>query len=232
MAFCGVDTGNMKIEIKPLTSDQHKDALFQNYSANNQDKIRRAFRLPPIFVGRSDDYTRSTAESSRRLADEQVFGPERLVWDELMNRVIFPEMGFTYHKYKSNTPNTTDNEQLVNILAGAEKTGGMTPRIARMMLEEILGQTLPGFKPYEPKDKETEEANNFDPDAPFSLSMAAAVKNEADAAEPGQQVTALKALGIVGAEDVVGAGSTKAFIERLDALAARVDKLQTRDDTL
>jgi PBSX family phage portal protein len=181
----GEDGGQVKVSAQPLVKDQHRDALFQNYSANNQDKIRRAFRLPPIFVGRSDDYTRATAESSRRLADEQIFAPERDEFDSLVNRVLFPEMGIRFHKFRSNSPNTTDNTQLVKILAGAEKTGGMTPRIARKMLEDILGIDLPDF----PAD--------FPADTPFSLTMAEAVKNKADGAEPGQQVTALKALGIL-----------------------------------
>jgi PBSX family phage portal protein len=209
----GEDGGQVKIEMKPLTDVQHKDALFQNYSEKNQDKIRRAFRLPPIFVGRSDDYTRSTADSSRRLADEQIFAPERLVWDELMNRVIFPEMGIIYHKYKSNTPNTTDNEQLVRILSGSEKTGGMTPRIARQMLEEILGNTLPDFPP------------DFPLDVPFSLTMAEAVKNKADPTQPGQQVTALKALGILANDGDADEETTVKAAEELLALNQKVEKL-------
>lgn len=182
----GEDGGQVKIDIKPLTAEQHNDALFQNYSNNNQDKIRRAFRLPPIFVGRASDYTRATAESSRRLADEQIFSPERDEFDELVNRILFPEMGVIYHRFKSNTPNTTDNQQLVKILGGAEKTGGMTPRIARSMLEEILGIDLPSFP------------GDFPADTPFSLTMAEAVKNQADPTEPGQQVTAMKTLKALG----------------------------------
>jgi len=178
----GEDGGQVKVDIQPLTKDQHRDALFQNYSQNNQDKIRRCFRLPPIFVGRSDDYTRATAEASRRLADEQIFSPERDEFDTVVNRVLFPEMGIRFHRFKSNSPNTTDNQQLVRILAGAEKTGGMTPRIARAMLEDILGIDLPGFP------------EGFPADSPFSLTMAEAVKNKGDASEPGQQVTALKAI--------------------------------------
>jgi PBSX family phage portal protein len=179
----GEEAGQLKLDIKPLTKDQHDDALFQDYSSNNQDKIRRAFRLPPIFVGRSDDYTRATAESSRRLADEQVFAPERDEFDNLMNRIIYPAMGVKYHKFKSNSPNTTDNEQLVKILGGAEKTGGMTPRIARLVLGDILSQDIGDDFPAD-----------FPADAPFSLTMAEAVKNQADPSEPGQQLTALKAL--------------------------------------
>lgn len=177
----GEDSGqHIKIEIKPLTENQHKDALFQNYSKSNQDKVRRVWRLPPIFVGRTDEYTRTTAEASRVLADEQIFSPERSTFDDFINRIIFPEMGIIYHKYLSNSPNTTDNQQLVKILSGSEKTGGITPRIARDILEDILSKELPAF----PKD--------FPADTPFSLTMAEAVKNKADPTEPGQQVTALK----------------------------------------
>ena len=135
-----------------------------------------------IFVGKTDDYTRTTAEASRVLADEQVFSPERMSWDDFMNRILFPEMGIIYHCYKSNSPNTTDNQQLVKILGGAEKTGGMTPEIAREILEDILSKELPPI------------SDEFPADVPFSLTMAEAVKNQADASEPGQQVTALKAV--------------------------------------
>lgn len=179
-AYEGEDTGQVKVDITPLSSEQIRDALFQEYSQNNQDRIRRMFRLPPIMVGKSDDYTRATADTSRRLADEQIFAPERERFDSWINRKLFPAMGIVYHKYRSNTPNTTDNTQLVSLLARAEKTGGMTPRIARTMLEDILGIELGGFK------------DEFDPDMPFSLTMAEAVKNKADVNEPGQQVTALK----------------------------------------
>lgn len=178
--FEGEDAGQIKLDVKPLTDTQHKDSLFQNYSKNNRDQIRRAFRLPPIFVGRSDDYTRATAESSRKLADEQIFSPERDEFDNFINKRLMPELGAIYHKFKSNSPNTSDNTQMVKILAGAEKTGGMTPAIARAILEDILSLELPEFPEGFPKDM------------PFSLTMAEAVKNQADASEPGQQVTALK----------------------------------------
>jgi capsid portal protein len=176
----GEDSGNVRIAMEPLTKSQIQDALFQEYSKSNQDKVRRAWRLPPILIGKSEDYTRSTADTSRRLADEQIFEPERQEFDSFVNRRLFPAMGIVFHKFKSNSPNTTDNAELVKILSGSEKTGGMTPRIARMILEDVLGQELPEF----PAD--------FPADSPFSLLMADAVKNKADASEPGQQVTALK----------------------------------------
>lgn len=215
----GEDGGHLKIDIKPLTRDQHKDAMFQKYSSNNRDAIRRAFRLPPILVGRAEDYTRATADASIKLADEQIFAPERDDFDSFMNRRLFPEMGIMYHKYKSNSPNTTDNTELVKILSGAEKTGGMTPRIARAILSDVLGISLPDI-----------DESAVPADIPFSLTMAEAVKNQADPTEPGQQVTALKAIAqLTGAEsDVVDAAYEQAAGDLLairDAVEKRLRKV-------
>jgi PBSX family phage portal protein len=178
----GEDGGQIKIEIKPLTREQHTDAMFQKYSANNRDSIRRAFRIPPILVGRAEDYTRATADASVKLADEQIFAPARAIVDQFLNRRVFPEKGYRYHKFKSNSPDTTDNTELVNLLKDAEKTGGMSPKIARDILSDVLGRPLPPV------------SDAFNGDVPFSLTMAEAVKNKADPTEPGQQFTALKAI--------------------------------------
>lgn len=177
--------GQVKVDAKPVTQAQHKDALFQEYSKNNRVKIRRSFRLSPLHVGEAQAFNRATAEISRRVVDEQVFAPERDEFDQLINRIMFPAMDIRYHQFKSNSPNTTDNTELVRILAGAEKTGGMTPRIARKALEDIFGVELPPFP------------DSFPQDVPFSMTMAEAVKNMADASEPGQQITALKALEVI-----------------------------------
>lgn len=186
----GESEGHVKMDIKPLTDSQISDAMYREYAKGNRDDVRVSFRLPPIFVGRTEDYTRATAETSRRLADEQVFAPERDDFDDWTNRILFPEMGVVYHRYQSNSPNTTNNSELVRILAGAEKTGGMTPWIARAVLEDVLSKDLPRF----PKE--------FPIDVPFSLTMAEAVKNQADPTEPGQQLTALKRLKMLS--DIVG----------------------------
>lgn len=148
---------------------------------------RRGWRI--LVSGNTDEYTRATVEASRRMADEQIFAPERDQFDDMITRVLFPHMGIRYHKFKSNSPNTTDNQELVKILAGAEKTGGMTPRIARMLLEDILGIELP------------ELPKGFPSDVPFSLLMAEAVKNKADPTEPGQQTTALKLIDTLTGPD-------------------------------
>lgn len=179
--YDGVESAHIKIDIKPLTQNQLRDQLFQEYGKNNREKLREAFRLPPIFVGRADDYTRATADSSRRLADEQVFKPERDEFDEFMNNQLLPTMGFRLHVFRSNGPNVTDDQDLIAILADAERAGGMTPRIARMILGDIFGkQDLPPMDP------------SVNLDIPFSLQLAEKVKNEA----PIEAQPAVKSLGV------------------------------------
>lgn len=188
----GQETGIPKMSVEKLTSEQMRDQLFQQYSMNNADKVRQAFRMPPIFVGRSDDYTRSTAEASRRLADEQVFSPEREEFDNLMNQRIMPEMGVLYHSFVSNGPNVTDDEDLINVMGVAERSGGMTPRIAREMIAEILGMDEHSLPPLDPSIK---------PDVPFTLQVAEAVKNTA---QPGHQLAVKSLLG-EGSDPALGA---------------------------
>jgi PBSX family phage portal protein len=160
-------TGTMKIETTPLTNVQHTDQLFQLYDENNADKIRRAFRLPPIFVGKAQDYTRATAEQSRRLADEQVFAPERLEIDHVINYRLLPLLEIKYHRFQSNSPNTTDNKELAQILSFSEKTGGLTPNIARAIMSDIFGIDLGEVDP-----------SKFDGDIPFTITIAEKVKKQ------------------------------------------------------
>lgn len=178
----GTETSNMKLDIKPLTDQQMRDQLFQEYSKNNRDKIRGAFRIPPIFVGRSEDYTRATVDSSTKLADQQVFSPERDKFDELMNERILPEMGVLYHNFVSNGPNVTADDDLIAVIDSAERSGGMTPRMCRRFIADITGVDEHALPPLDP---------SVNPDMPFSLQVAEAVKNQA---EPSHQL-AVKSMG-------------------------------------
>ena len=126
-----------KITIKEAGDSQKQDQMFQIYDKNNQDKVRQSFRLPPLFVGRSDDYTRATAQESRRVADEQVFAPERPTVDNPMTKLMMDE-GFRFHVFKSRTPNITDNEILAKVMVAAEKSGAMTPARASVFLEDVF----------------------------------------------------------------------------------------------
>lgn len=153
------DPGAMKLELKPLTEYQHTDALFQEYIQMNNDMVRRAFRLPPIFVGRAEDYNRAVAESSRKLAEEQIFGPERQAIDIKFTQTVLARLGLAYVLFRTNTPNVTDNFELTQLLATAERSGGLTPRISRHVVEDITNEELGEPDP------------SINPDVPFTYTM-------------------------------------------------------------
>lgn len=153
------DPGSMKLELKPLVEAQRSDAMFQNYMEGNRQNVRRAFRVPPIFLGRADDFSRSTAEASRKLAEEQIFAPERNAVDDLFTNTLIARLGLANVTYVSNTPSVTDNYELTQLLATAERSGGLTPRIGRRIIEDILNLELP------------EVAEVINPDLPFSWTM-------------------------------------------------------------
>jgi PBSX family phage portal protein len=168
------DPGSMKIEIQPLTKEQHTDALFVNYQNSNDERIRRAWRFPPIYVGKSDDFTGKTIEASRKLGDEQVFAPERGKVDRFLTRDVLLRLGIVWCTFKSNSPNVTENAELVKLLASGEKTGGLTPRIARKLLSRVVNEDLGEVDP-----------DLLPADQPFSLTLAQIMKTNAASAAPG-----------------------------------------------
>ena len=172
-----LNPGTMKMEIKDLSNAQKEDQLFQEYDKNNSEKIRRCFRLPPIFVGKEESINRATAQESRKLADEQVFSPERDDFDVFMNKVLVSEFGMKYHTFKSNSANVTNDEDLVKVLSSGEKTGGVTPNLSRKILSDVLNTELPQYDPAKVP---------FDPDIPLSYSLVEMSKTVGGNADTGK----------------------------------------------
>lgn len=141
---------------------------------NSTIVTRRNGRI--LVSGNSDDYNRSTADSSRKLAEEQVFRPERDSVDDVFNTTIVPALGAASVVFRSNTPNVTDNYELTQLLAVAERSGGLSPHISRLVVEDVLGRDLPEVDP------------EINPHVPFTLTMLREQLN-AQAAIAGQTST-------------------------------------------
>jgi capsid portal protein len=168
------DPGVVKIDLTPLGKEQHSDAMFVNYKKANDESTRRAWRFPPIFVGKSEDFTGKTIDASRRLGDEQVFGPERHRFDRFWTTAVLLELGVVYSTFRANSPDVAENADLVKMMAQGEKTGGMTPRIARAVIGRIVNEDLGEVDP-----------TKLDPDVPFSLSLANLMKSTSATDAPG-----------------------------------------------
>ena len=137
----GTSSPKVSVQFVPLSDAQQKDSLFDNYDRTNREKIRSSFRLPPIFVGLTSDYTRATARESREVAEEQVFGPERADHDFVINRLLFPAMGVRYWRYKSLPPTVNDFEIMSGTLDTFSRCG-LTVREAREEIARLLNRPL------------------------------------------------------------------------------------------
>lgn len=71
---------------------QDQDSTFEGYDEKNEKRIRRAFRLPGIFLGMADSYNFASAHASYVVAEAQVFAPERDEEDERLNMTIMREI--------------------------------------------------------------------------------------------------------------------------------------------
>lgn len=49
-------SGAVKVTVERFGAERMQDSMFQNYDKNSEEHIRVAFRLPPLFIGRSQDY--------------------------------------------------------------------------------------------------------------------------------------------------------------------------------
>lgn len=135
-----------KIEMKPLASERQSDALFQEYDKNNQTKVRSSFRIPPIFIGKSEDMTYATAQASLTMAEAQVFGPERNKVDDFFNFVILSDKEGRppqLWRFRSNPPRISDPQTIVNALEVFDAIGALTPNIAIGIANELFDLSIP-----------------------------------------------------------------------------------------
>lgn len=88
--------GNVKVTVERFGSERMQDSMFENYDVRCEERVRSSFRLPPIFVGKSKEYSFATAFASYTVAEAQVFVPEREEFDEVINNTIMRELNDEY----------------------------------------------------------------------------------------------------------------------------------------
>lgn len=93
-------SGSVKVTVERFGAERMQDAMFQQYDKNTEDHVRASFRLPPLFTGRAQDYNFATAMTGYMTAEAQVFGPERVEFDERM-RWIVKALGVKSYEFKS-----------------------------------------------------------------------------------------------------------------------------------
>lgn len=127
-----------KMELKALVGERQGDALWSEYEKDNADKVRSSFRLPPIYIGLSTDYTYATAKTSFEVAEGQVFGPERHKFDDLINAKIVATYDPQYWSFRSQPPRIAAKEDIIAAISAFERVGALTPNVTIGLANEFF----------------------------------------------------------------------------------------------
>ncbi|MGE6629842.1 phage portal protein [Bacillus sp. NPDC077027] len=136
------DVSNVKVNFKSLAEILQEDALFLEYDDKTRNKIRSAFRLPPIYTGESQDYNKATADTARKTTEEQVFQPERHLITGKLNTLFLPDLDLWHVRFLLNGPDFRDPLEIAKVLTPFIQAGAVSPNDLRDLAGRILGKTL------------------------------------------------------------------------------------------
>jgi len=134
-----VKSQSPKGELIKTNDLQREDALYMKYAETAEAAVIETYRLSPITIGKSQDYTRSTAEAAKRVVQEQVFGPEAREEDFVINERILPELGAIWWTFKTLAAPSSDESIVGTMVQALSESAGITPRMAKQLAEKFLG---------------------------------------------------------------------------------------------
>jgi len=149
--------GGVRVDVETFGSDRQQDSMFENYDDRCEKRVRASFRLPPLFVGKADDYSYASVFASYTLAEAQVFAPERMEFDEAFNNTVMKEVTKGKYRIKSKPLTVADAETNLNTLRTAMNAGAITKK---SLIENLNLVGSVEVKPLE-KDVEDEIAERF-----------------------------------------------------------------------
>ena len=135
----------VKVEIKSLAEVLQQDALFLEYDNNTRMKIRSSFRLPPLYTGEAQEFSRATADTARKVTEEQVFQPERKALARVLNTLFLEPLGFKYVKLSVKGADFHDPVEISKVLAPFIQAGSVAPNDLRPLLGQVLGKRVDLF---------------------------------------------------------------------------------------
>jgi PBSX family phage portal protein len=158
-------SGQPRFKVVKLSSEQLKDALFQEYDERNRDKVGESFRIPRLLRGDTRDFNRATAETAKAFSEEQVFQPERDRFDAWINRILGPELDMKYWVFKTLAPIVRNPITLTEMVKDLVKVGILTPKEGRVIAEDIF-------------NREFEDIDRLWVEQPLALTLAGIVKRQ------------------------------------------------------
>lgn len=116
---------NVGIKVERFSSEQQKDSMFSGYTEGAYKQIKSSYRLPQIFLGRSEDYNYATAYASIVITEAQVFKPERDEFDDIINSRVVSAITDQF-EFKSKPLISVDMATQVQILSLAKNSNAIS----------------------------------------------------------------------------------------------------------
>ncbi|GIN71143.1 hypothetical protein J14TS2_16180 [Bacillus sp. J14TS2] len=134
-----------KVEIKSLAEILQQDALFLEYDERTRQKIRSSFRLPPLYTGEAQEFSRATADTARKVTEEQVFQPERKALSRALNTLFLEPLGFKHVRLSVKGADFHDPVEIAEVLEPFIQAGSVAPNDLRDLLSKVLGKRIDAF---------------------------------------------------------------------------------------
>jgi len=131
-----------RVTVERFGAERQNDSMFENYDTRCEERVRRAFRLPPLFVGQAADYSFAAAFASYTVAEAQVFRPERDEFDEIVSVKLLPAMGYEGYLMKSNGLKIEDATLQLQAMELAVTTGQVDADIILQAINNTVGLNL------------------------------------------------------------------------------------------
>lgn len=134
--------GTAKVTVERFGAERQNDSMFEKYDEKCEMRVRRGFRLPPIFVGQAGDYSFATAFASYTVAEAQVFKPEREEFDEIMSVRFLPALGYPGYRMASKPMTIMDATLKLTGIQTAASTKFVSPKEIVDAVNETVGTAI------------------------------------------------------------------------------------------
>ena len=134
-----------KVDVERFGAEQAKDSMFESYDDKCHKRILSSFRLPPIFVGDPSAYNYNSARVAYVVAEAQVFKPERMEFDGIINATIMKEIAPGY-RFHSDPMTMNDVDLRLKAIAMAGSKGLISIKEYMDGLSEVSGLSMHPMK--------------------------------------------------------------------------------------
>lgn len=134
-------SSNVSVKVERFGGERTSDSMFQKYDVDCENRVRRAFRLPEILIGKTESMNFATAQASYLVAEAQVFKPERDEFDEVISSTLLPALlqGSRDYVFRSKQISIIDATTQLAVIAAANATGAVDKEGLITLLGEIGG---------------------------------------------------------------------------------------------